>query len=215
MSLAEDQHAVQKLAAQGADQALADRVHARSLDGGAQDPGARGLEDGVERGGEVRSAVAEQEPDVLEPPVEGEVAGLLHCPLTGGVGGDATEVHPAGAMLDEHQDIEAFQQHGVHVQEVNREDPAGLAWRNCRHVGPAAWRWIDSRGVQDLPRSGRRDRHAEFRQLAVDATVSPQWVLLRQPNDQAGVARDRQRAARPALLARAVLCRRQFSVPGQ
>ena len=35
MPLAEDQHAVQKLAAQGADQALADRVHARSLDGGA------------------------------------------------------------------------------------------------------------------------------------------------------------------------------------
>src|ERR1035438_6107842 len=35
MPLAEDQHAVQRLAAQGADQALADRVHARSLDGGA------------------------------------------------------------------------------------------------------------------------------------------------------------------------------------
>ena len=43
---------------------------------------AGGLEYGLERGGEVRPAVAEQEPDVLEPPVEGEgegeVAGLLH-----------------------------------------------------------------------------------------------------------------------------------------
>ena len=39
MSLAEDQPAVQDLAAQGADEAFADRVHARSLHGGAQDPG--------------------------------------------------------------------------------------------------------------------------------------------------------------------------------
>ena len=59
--LAEDQHAIQELAAQGADQALADRVHPRSLDGGAQDPGAGGLEDGVEGCGEVWSAVAGQE----------------------------------------------------------------------------------------------------------------------------------------------------------
>jgi hypothetical protein len=26
-------------------------------------------------------------------------------------------VHPAGAVLDEHQDVEALQQHGVHMQE--------------------------------------------------------------------------------------------------
>ena len=49
MSLADDQHAFQDLAAQGADKALADRVPARCLDGGAQDPGARSLEDGVAR----------------------------------------------------------------------------------------------------------------------------------------------------------------------
>ena len=51
MSLAGDQHPVEDLWAQGADEAFADRVHARSLDGGAQDPGTGGLEDGVERGG--------------------------------------------------------------------------------------------------------------------------------------------------------------------
>ena len=60
--LAEDQHAVQKLAAQGADQAFADRVRPRRLDSGAQDPGASGLEHGVERGREVRAAVTDQEP---------------------------------------------------------------------------------------------------------------------------------------------------------
>jgi hypothetical protein len=39
MPFAEHQHAVEDLAAQGADEPLAGRVHARSLDGGAQVPG--------------------------------------------------------------------------------------------------------------------------------------------------------------------------------
>ena len=92
-------------------------------------------------------------------------------------------------MLDEHQDIESFQQHGAHVQEVNRKDPAGLGMQKLPpRRARAAWRWIDSRGVQDLPHGGRRDRHAGFRQVAVDATVSPQRIFLRQAGDQAGDA---------------------------
>src|ERR1019366_5693521 len=47
MCRAGDQHAIQELTAQRADKALADRVHPRSLDGGAQDGGASGLEDGA------------------------------------------------------------------------------------------------------------------------------------------------------------------------
>ena len=34
---------------------------------------------------------------------EGEIPYLLHGPLAGPVGGDAAEVHPAGAVLDEQQ----------------------------------------------------------------------------------------------------------------
>ncbi len=49
VGLTENQHTVEELSAQGADEALADRVHARRLDSGAQDPGADGLEDGVKR----------------------------------------------------------------------------------------------------------------------------------------------------------------------
>ena len=118
VALADDQHAVEELSAQGADKALADRIHARRLDSGAQDPGAGGLEDGVERGGEVRSAVADQELNVREPlaEAEGEVAGLLHGPLARRARGDPADVHPAGAMLDEHQDIQSPEEHGVHVQ---------------------------------------------------------------------------------------------------
>ena len=129
MRLTENQHAIEELSAQGADEALADRVHARRLDGGVQDPGAGGLEDGVEGGGEARSAVADQELNVLEPLAEaqGKVAGLLHGPLAGRARGDPADVHPAGAMLDEHQHVYALQQHGVHVQEIDCDDPGGLS----------------------------------------------------------------------------------------
>ena len=120
--------------------------------------------------------VADQELDVREPLVEaeGEVAGLLHGPLARGVRGDAAEVHPAGAVLDEHQDVQSVQQHGIHVQEVDGEDPAGLG---VQELPPARTRaprrWIDARGMQDLPDGGRCDCHAELRQFAVDAAVSP------------------------------------------
>src|SRR6266699_2656036 len=127
MRLTENQHAVEELSAQGADEPLADRVHARCLDSGAQDPGAGGLEDGVEGCGEVRSAVADQELNVLEPlaEAESEVAGLLHGPLAGGVRGDAAKMHPAGAMFD-HQDMQSPEEHGVHVQEIDCDDPGSL-----------------------------------------------------------------------------------------
>ena len=64
----------------------------------------------------------------LEPLVEteGQVAGPLHGPLARRAGSDPAEVHPAGAVLDEYQDIDALQQHGVHVQEVDGEDPGCL-----------------------------------------------------------------------------------------
>ena len=48
MRLTEDQHTVEELPAQGTDKPLAGCIHPRRLDGGAQDPGAGGLEDGVE-----------------------------------------------------------------------------------------------------------------------------------------------------------------------
>ena len=197
---------------------FADGVHARSLDRGAQDPRAGGLEDGVERGGEVRSAVADQEPDALEPlvEVEGEVAGLLHRPLAGGMWRDATDVHPAGAVLNEHQDIKSLQQRGVHVQEIDGEDPGRLGMQELPPGWACpAWCRIDAASTQDFPHGGRRHGDAQLRQFAVDPAVSPQRVLLRQPNDEAGDARDCWRAAGLAPPARVVSPRGQLAVPGQ
>jgi hypothetical protein len=43
------------------------------------------------------------------------------------VGGDPGEVHLAGSVLDHHQDVEAAEEDGVDVGEVDREDPVGPA----------------------------------------------------------------------------------------
>jgi hypothetical protein len=39
------------------------------------------------------------------------------------VGGDAADAHPAGAVLDEYQDVQPGQCDSVHVQEVDGQDP--------------------------------------------------------------------------------------------
>ena len=42
------------------------------------------------------------------------------------MGGDPGEVHAAAAVLDHHEDVEAAQEDGVDVGEVDREDRVGL-----------------------------------------------------------------------------------------
>jgi hypothetical protein len=83
MSLAEDRPAVQDLVAQGADEALADRVHARSLHGGAQDPGPVAWKAASNE--YVKSAVADQELDVPGPLVRARArlraCCIVHSPL--------------------------------------------------------------------------------------------------------------------------------------
>ncbi len=104
-------------------------------------------------------------------------------------------------MLDEHQDVQSVQQHGVHMQEVHREDPGGLRVEKLPpRRARAARRRIDARGTQDLPYRGRRDRYAELGQFAVDPAVSPERVLLRQAKDKASDARDNRQAAGRLLL---------------
>ena len=124
-------------------------------------------------------------------------AGLLHSPFAGRVGCDAAEVHPASAMLDEHQDVQPSQQHDIDMQEVDRDDPDGLDMEELppRRARAARCR-MNARSTQNLPHRGRRDSHAQFRQLAMDPAVSPQRVLLRQANDEACDTSDCRRAAR-------------------
>ena len=61
---------------------------------------------------------------VLE--VHQQVAGLLSDQFSGGVGGDPGDVHLAVAVVDHHENVEAAQEDGVDVGEVDREDRVGL-----------------------------------------------------------------------------------------
>jgi hypothetical protein len=89
------------------------------------------------------------------------------------VSGGAAEVHPAGAVLDEHQHVPPCQQDLVEVEEVDGEDPGGLGVQELPPGGAvAAWREIDARGSRDLVDGRRRDGHVELGQLAVDPPVS-------------------------------------------
>ena len=108
---------------------------------------------------------------VLEPlaEAEGQVAGLLHGPLAGGVRGDAAKMHPAAAVLDEHQDVQSLEQHGVHVQEVDRDDPAAWACRNCRQVGSVR------RGAGSMP-TARRISQTVDGATATPSFVSSPWI---------------------------------------
>src|SRR5205823_10355275 len=77
---------------------------------------------------------------------------------------DAAQVHPAGAVLDEHQHVQPFQQHRVCVQEIDGKNPGGLSCEELPPVGPAR------RGAGSMPAACR------ISQMVDGATVTPSLV---------------------------------------
>jgi hypothetical protein len=57
-------------------------------------------------------------------------------------------------VFDRDEDVEAAQEHGIDVGEVDREDRVGLRGQELSpgRSGPS-WRGIQSRVLQDLPKS--------------------------------------------------------------
>jgi hypothetical protein len=107
-----------------------------------QDVHVFGSEDGVEGGRVLRVAVAEQEAERAQPRtgIGGEVAGLLCCPVLGGVLGDAGDVQPSCAVFEEYQGVEAFAEGGVDVEEVRGDDAASLVGEELLPGGTgSAW----------------------------------------------------------------------------
>ena len=119
------------------------------MDWGAKEADVGAGEDGVEGGGELAVPVADQEPELVGPVAEvhQQVAGLLGDPVPGGVGSNPGEVHAATVVLDHEEDVEAAQEDGVDVGEVDGEDAVAGADRNWRQVGP------DRRGAGSSPGS--------------------------------------------------------------
>ena len=128
VSLVDDQDAVEEFAADGADEAFGDGVGPRRPHRCLDDPDVDGGEDGVEGGGELGVAVPDEEPEATAGVVEihEQVAGLLGQPGTGGVRGDAEDVHPAGGVLDDEERVEPVQGDRVEVEQVTGEDRVRL-----------------------------------------------------------------------------------------
>ncbi len=104
---AEDEEPVQALSPDGADEPLGDSVRSRRADGRLDDPHPFPGEDGVEGGGELGVAVADEELGGRRPlsEIEAEVACLLGYPARDGVGRDPGKVDDTGVHLDEEQHV--------------------------------------------------------------------------------------------------------------
>src|SRR5450631_122938 len=128
MGLVPDEGAVYQLAAASADPAFGDRVHPGRLDVAEHGPDPGVGEDGVERGGEVRAAVADHELDPVRllAEVHEEVAGLLGGPFPGWVQGESEDADAAGRVLDHGQDVGLRAVEQDDCEEVTGRDRLGL-----------------------------------------------------------------------------------------
>ena len=82
----------------------------------------------AERRGELGVPVPHEEFEAVSVIVQvhQQVASLLGRPLPRRVGGDPGQVHAAGAVPDEEQDVQAAQEHRIDVEEVRRQDRLSL-----------------------------------------------------------------------------------------
>ncbi len=123
----------------------------------------------------------------------------VHAPV--GAAATPAGVHPAGALFDEYQHVYALQQHGVHVQEIDCDDPGGLGVRNCRQLGP------ERRGSGSMPAA------CSISHMVDGATVTPSFVSSpwsrRRAHSGFSFARRTTRRAMPGLSAGAS-CQKSF-----
>ena len=196
-----DQEVIEAFAAQGADEAFGNRVGRGVRTGAAEDADVGADEHGVEGGGELAVPVADQEPELVGAVAEvhQQVAGLLGDPGAGGVGGDPGEVYAAsGRARSTIKDVEAAEEDGVDVGEVDRKDRVSLRRQELPpgRAGPQG-SGVDAGGREDLPDRGGRYSVAESDELTVNASVAPVGVLSGHSQHQGP---DRLRRGRPARL---------------
>jgi hypothetical protein len=123
-----DQEVVEAFPAQRPDEAFCDRVRPGCSDRGADDSGIGVGEHVAERGGELAVPVADQESEPVRAlaEVHQQVARLLGDPDASRVASDPGEVHAATVVFDDDEDVEAAQEYGFDLSEVDCEDGVGL-----------------------------------------------------------------------------------------
>ncbi len=97
--------------------------------------------------------------------------------------GDAAEVRSAGGDVDEEQQVEAPQGHGVDGGEITCD--GGLRAQELRpgHRGPLGC-GVDVGVLQNQPDCRSRDRVAQASEFAVDAAVAPGRVVAGEAKDE-------------------------------
>jgi hypothetical protein len=97
---------------------LGDRVRSRRPHGSRDNVDAHRGEDRIERSGELGVPVADHKPQLVDTPAEvhKQVARLLRHPQSDRVRGDAGQMDPPAAVLDEEQDIQPSQEHCLNME---------------------------------------------------------------------------------------------------
>jgi hypothetical protein len=127
MGLVPDEGSVQELAAASSDPAFGDRVHARRRHVAEHSPDAGVGEDGVERGGEVRAAVADHELDPVRLLTEVQRR-LQACwwSTPGGVRRDSEDADAPGRVFYHRQHVSLGAVEQVDCEEIARQNRFGL-----------------------------------------------------------------------------------------
>src|SRR6266540_1682815 len=122
-----DEHPIKQLSTDRTDPSLGHRVRAWRPHRRRQGSDALGGEDGIEGGGEVGVAVANQERELVDAvcQTDQQVAGQLGHPHPSRAGGHPEDVDPAGRQLDHQQHVPTLEQDRVDVEDVGGQDPFG------------------------------------------------------------------------------------------
>src|SRR5439155_23449506 len=169
---------IETFRANGADEALCDRVRLRRTHGSLHDPDAFAAEDLVEGGAVLAVAVTDQEADALVGEIETEVACLLVHPRAGRVLRAAGQPNASARMSDEEEHVVAAEHDALDCEEITGDDAGRL---RSQELAPAravaAWPRFQLRMSKQPPDARRRDAEAELGQLTSDPPVTPVRVL--------------------------------------
>jgi len=150
-------------------------------------PDALSAEDLIEGRAELGVPIVEQEADGVVTVIQlhDEVARLLGHPRTVGVARAPGQMHAPPSQLDEEQDVDPPQRHGLDGEEVGRNHALSLP-TDERPPGraPSPRRGLKTVSLEDITHRGLRDRDPKLCQLADDPSITPTWVLASEAHYQ-------------------------------
>jgi hypothetical protein len=102
------------------------------------------------------------------------------------VGGDAQDVHGAGAYLHDEQGVQPLQADAVDGEETDGEQVGLRVEEGGPFAAPRmpAWGWAEAGSAQDPADAGRTGAVPQAADCAADAPKAPSWVLGAEPGDQ-------------------------------